>query len=69
MKNMPRKIYVWDIDMSVQTTVKDNNGEVKWVPAKSVPYFDNPIKSFFKRLGLAWDVFAGKADALYWDNK
>ncbi len=35
-----------------------------WVPARPV---SNPL-SLKERLKLAWDVFSGKADALYWLN-
>ena len=33
-----------------------------WAPARPLPYYGG----FLRRLRLAYDVFRGRADALYW---
>lgn len=36
-------------------------GKKLWVPARPIGW-----SSIKKRLSMAWDVFRGRADALYW---
>ena len=69
MKKMPSRVNVDSINNSNQAGITDENGNQKWVRARPVPYYYNPIKSFIKRFGMAFDVFKGKADALYWDGQ
>lgn len=33
-----------------------------WAPARPLPFFGGPLR----RLRLAWAVFTGRADALFW---
>jgi len=70
MKKMPARRYASQIKNSQDSAwVTDEDGNTKWVPARPLPYYYNPIKSFIKRFGMAFDVFRGKADALYWDGQ
>lgn len=42
----------------IKSTV--NTEKTSWVPARPLP------PTYLSRWKLAWDVFRGKADALYW---
>jgi len=43
--------------------IKTLNGEEYWVPARPLGLF-----SLRSRISLAWAVFTGKADALFWEG-
>jgi hypothetical protein len=36
----------------------------RWRPARNMPYSSFQL---IRRLKIAWDVFRGKKDAVYWD--
>lgn len=39
-----------------------------WVPARPEPFYYGFPRSIWERFRLAWAVFCGKADALFWMN-
>ena len=49
----------WDLTKEIQF-----KGRKLWVPARPVGY-----PSWRSRIRLAWAVFTGKADALFWDGQ
>jgi len=46
-----------------QTTMVDQHGRELWIPARPINY---QVRTLRERIIEAWDVFTGKADALYW---
>lgn len=57
----------WTIRSIAKHCYKGPMAEVKkgeWEPARPYGFY-----SMQSRLRLAWDVFTGKADALYWPNQ
>jgi hypothetical protein len=38
--------------------------EAGWIPARPIPYYGMSLR---QRLSLAWAVFTGKYDAVYWE--
>lgn len=63
MKKAPNCIhmeYLPEMIKGSQTCIKTENGEF-WRPARPLGYF-----SLLLRIKLAFDVFVGNADALYW---
>lgn len=50
-----------DVMRSTQRNIVRPDGRTTWVTARPI---SSP--SLFRRIKLAWDVFRGHADALYW---
>jgi len=72
MKKMPQKFNAFNLAKNINinsSCVGDGKGSVKWVPARPLPYYYNPLKSIIERFKMARDVFMGKADAIYWDGQ
>jgi hypothetical protein len=49
-------------DEGEKTGMQLGDGTIRWVPARP----EGSYYSFTDRLSLAWKVFTGKADAVYW---
>lgn len=49
----------WDVQAQVEI-----KGQKRWVPGRPLGFDTIP-----NRFKLAWAVFTGKADALYWDGQ
>lgn len=72
MKKMPQPFQAISLDRIINQNiswVNTGDGYLRWVPARPVPFYYNPIISVAKRFKMAFDVFIGSADALYWDNQ
>lgn len=54
----------WNIRELIKFAI-DNQCEIKgvWVPVR--PH--KQCRDFFTKLGAAWHVLTGRADAVYWD--
>lgn len=72
MKKMPQRFNASSLAKNINSnssTINDGKGNVRWVPARPLPFYYNAIRSIVERLKMAKDVFKGKADALYWDGQ
>jgi len=66
MKRHPAAVIAYDLDETVaDTTVAiPHNGRTAWVRARPLTF-----TRFSKRVKMAFDVFKGRADALYWPGQ
>lgn len=65
MKRMPTKRLANEQFANFILTTSTKIGNY-WVPARPLPFIGGFFFNMKVRFSLAWDVFCGKADALYW---
>lgn len=65
MEKAPSKFHVNELVNGWPTSRQiEKNGQKEFVPCRPVGYF-----GLFHRLRMAWAVFTGKADALFWEQQ
>lgn len=61
----PNKVIAYRlIDEAKRGHLPETNIKRVWVPARAIG-----APSIAERFAMAWDVFTGKADALYWPRQ
>lgn len=63
--NTPHLYYVGDLLKSAPMALT-NHPEAGWIPARGIPWQGLSLR---RRLSIAWGVFMGKYDAVYWEPK
>lgn len=71
----PKEVTVLDLTLDIAKTMQGDgtcqstigpDGRTYWIPARSIPFLPGGLTALRHRLRLAWLVFIGKADVLYW---
>lgn len=64
MKQAPNMWSIPDLLEHIKSGPRVSSDGEKWLPARPLGFY-----SFGSRLGIAWYVFTGRADALVWPEQ